>query len=194
MKIGKSIRPTPASYANCNTAVMPDRCSLRPMARERGCPRVLPRPIPALPGRFATDVAANHAVPGRAKSNAPCAHVALARAANSVLGCSLGAGNGAAHGAARRRIPARRGGRRPRRRRHRSRRHHGKRSHRRRASAADPIRLASPAASGGWPTGSATRRSRRATGCGGFWLDNSLTLYCHDPRLAQLPGQFNYLY
>jgi len=36
-------------------------------------PRVCSTVRSALPGRFATDVAANHAVPGRAKSNAPCA-------------------------------------------------------------------------------------------------------------------------
>ena len=67
---GKFNAPVAGVLCQRNAAVMPDRCSVRPIARDRGCPRVLHRPIPALPGRFATDVAANHAVPGRAKSSA----------------------------------------------------------------------------------------------------------------------------
>ena len=39
---------------------------MRPIGAARACSTVRS----ALPGRFATDVAANHAVPGRAKSNA----------------------------------------------------------------------------------------------------------------------------
>ena len=43
---GKSMRPA-GVLCQCNAAVMPDRCSVRPMARDRGCPRVLHRPIRA---------------------------------------------------------------------------------------------------------------------------------------------------
>jgi hypothetical protein len=39
--------PVAGVLCQCNAAVMPDRCSVRPMARDRGCPRVLHRPIRA---------------------------------------------------------------------------------------------------------------------------------------------------
>ena len=44
---------------------MQDRCSARPIGATRACSTVRS----ALPGRFATNVAANHAVPGCAKSS-----------------------------------------------------------------------------------------------------------------------------
>ena len=49
------MRPSPAS---CDYAT-PQRCRISARCARSG-----------LPGRFATDVVANHAVPGRAKSNA----------------------------------------------------------------------------------------------------------------------------
>ena len=39
--------PVARVLCQCNAAVMPDRCSVRPMARDRGCPRVLHRLIRA---------------------------------------------------------------------------------------------------------------------------------------------------
>ena len=45
---------------------MPDRFPVRPIGAARACPTVRS----ALPGRVATDVVANHAAPGRAKSSA----------------------------------------------------------------------------------------------------------------------------
>ncbi len=61
------MHPSPASCANATL----NRYRVRPMAPDRGCPRVLHRPIPALPGRFATDVAANHAVPSAPSQTRP---------------------------------------------------------------------------------------------------------------------------
>jgi len=61
--------PGAGVLCQCHAAVMPCRSSVRPMARDRGahaCSSV----GSALPGRFATEVAANHAVLGRAKSSA----------------------------------------------------------------------------------------------------------------------------
>ena len=68
-----------------NAAVMPDRCPVRPMAHDRGAARACSTCRSALPGRFATDVAAKYAVPGRAKSNAGCAVLRSGDAGNRVV-------------------------------------------------------------------------------------------------------------
>jgi len=44
---GKINAPVAGVLGQCNAAVMPDRCSVHPMARDRGCPCVLPRPLRA---------------------------------------------------------------------------------------------------------------------------------------------------
>jgi hypothetical protein len=53
----------------CNAAVISDRRSVRLMACDRG--RACSNDRTALPVGFTTDVAANYAVPGRARSNSP---------------------------------------------------------------------------------------------------------------------------
>ena len=61
--------PVAGIPCQCNTAVLPDgaQCARwRAIGAVHACSTVRS----ALPGRFATDVAANHAVPGRAKSSA----------------------------------------------------------------------------------------------------------------------------
>jgi len=65
--------PVAGVLCQCNDAVMPDRCSVRPMARDRGCPRVLHRPIRAAGALRNGRCGKNYAVPGRAKPSAPCA-------------------------------------------------------------------------------------------------------------------------
>ena len=57
--------PVAGILCQCNAAVMPDRCSVRAMARDSGLPARAPPSDPRCRGRFATDVVANFAVPGR---------------------------------------------------------------------------------------------------------------------------------
>jgi hypothetical protein len=73
--------PVAGVLCQFNAAVMPDRCSVRPIGVARACSTVRS----ALPGRFATDVAANHAVPGHAKSSAGRAAVRSGDAGNRVV-------------------------------------------------------------------------------------------------------------
>jgi hypothetical protein len=77
------MHPSPTSCANVSlqSCRIGARCARWCVI---GAARVCSTVRSALPGHFATDVAANHAVPGAAKSSALCTDVALARAGEAV--------------------------------------------------------------------------------------------------------------
>ena len=75
--------PVAGILCECNAAVMPDPCA---RWRAIGAARAYSTVRSALPGRFATDVAANHAVPGRAKASAGRAALRLGDVGNRVVG------------------------------------------------------------------------------------------------------------